>query len=120
MIYWLSFNNYFSCSYRSVVCIAGYIMSSDSMSVHSLIDKFSNSERVSNEQKGVGTRKRGSEVHQKSQQQQTQQDEVNQEHVKEANTNTIDETGLLSLLGPNVKSFPLSEEAYIESIKLRT
>lgn len=120
MICWLSFKNYFSCSYKSVVCIAGYIMSSDSMSVHSLIDKFSNSERVSNEQRGVGTRKRGSEVHQKSQQQQTQQDEVNQEHVKEANTNSIDETGLLSLLGPNVKSFPLSEEAYIESIKLRT
>ena len=121
MIYCFIFNNYFSCSYKGIVCVVIYIMSSDSMSVHSLIDKFSNSEKVSNEQADVRTKNRGSDVHQKPQQQQTQEDKTKQEFFKkDNNTNTIDETGLLSLLGPNVKSFPLSEEAYIESIKLRT
>ncbi|CUM46372.1 uncharacterized protein AC631_03083 [Debaryomyces fabryi] len=93
-------------------------MSSDSMSVHSLIDKFSNTENVSNERAGVGTRRRGSELHQKSQKQQRQADTIKEE-TEQVNANTIDETGLLTLLGPNVKTFPFSEEAYIESVKLR-
>ncbi|KAK6457110.1 uncharacterized protein RJT20DRAFT_37276 [Scheffersomyces xylosifermentans] len=36
-----------------------------------------------------------------------------------AKITNIDQTGLLSLLGPNVTSFPYSEEAFIETIKLR-
>lgn len=62
------------------------------MSVSSLIDRFSGTEASS---------------------------EQNTNTRQQEDKNTIDKTGLLPLLGPNVTSFPFSEDAYIETVKLR-
>lgn len=87
------------------------------MSVHSLIDKFSNSEKGSSNRLGVETGRRGSEPPQSSNQQESKEYRP-KEGARDA-LNNIDDTGLLGLLGPNVKSFPFSEEAFVESVKLR-
>lgn len=67
-----------------------------SMSVHSLIDKFSNPQSSS-----------------------SSKEEPSSRSYKKPEK-TLDDPGLLSLLGANVSSFPFSEAAYVKTIKLKT
>lgn len=85
-------------------------MSSSSMSVHSLIEKYSNPDNTSGRGKQRSSNKEGT---------QGNDDKNLRDDNKREKKSEIEQSGLLLLLGPNVKSFPFSEEAYMETIKLR-
>ena len=74
------------------------MVESRSMSVHTLIDKFQSQSQANPDEP-----KR----------------QLKSSDPQPTPTPTLDQ-GLLALLGPNVTSFPYGEEAYIESIKLRS
>ncbi|CCE89058.1 Piso0_001856 [Millerozyma farinosa CBS 7064] len=86
-------------------------MSSSSMSVHSLIEKYSNPDNTSGRGKQRSSSKEGAKG--------SEDKNIGDDNKREEKKSEIEQSGLLSLLGPNVKSFPFSEEAYVETIKLK-
>ncbi|ABN66344.2 predicted protein [Scheffersomyces stipitis CBS 6054] len=114
---------------------------SASMSVHSLIDKFSSQEKASkssgssassntntnpNTISSTSSASNPSSASRIPQKRPASTSELDNPHTQTQGDNadteafhSIDKTGLLSLLGPNVSSFPYSENAFIETVKLR-
>lgn len=113
---------------------------SGSMSVHSLIDKFqsqplppsTSTHRQSSStptlpnpdstrsERNIDIKQEESHQHQLHHRKRESISEMSQENLTSLYSSpTINQTGLLSLLGPNVTSFPFSESAYTETIKLR-
>lgn len=113
-----------------------------SMNVHTLIDKFQSNDIASNKTRSeTSNRPVSTPIKGKQSDDDTNMD-LDKAHGKNAsnqhkgpkldlpnsndkshnspNSKSIDlDHGLLSLLGPNIKSFPYSEQAYLESIRLR-
>lgn len=101
------------------------------MSVHSLIDKFQQggSERGASSAKGTSSISRSNRdvsSTDKSSTEKTDKSHPNKSNKPspnptslEANKHLIEKSGILSILGDDVKNFPYSEEAFIETVKYK-
>lgn len=91
------------------------MVQSRSMSVHTLIDKFQSQSHSQSQSQAGGDEDVKRPVKPNDDSHPTQSTSTS----TPTPTTSLNE-GLLALLGPNVTSFPYGEQAYIESIKLRS
>lgn len=102
-------------------------MSSGSMSVQSLIDKYSGKDGP-NESMTSGKSNQGDtgpsagiEIKKEFDDKKTGLEEDNKyDRTNVDRKREIDKSGVHTLLGPSVRGFPYSEEAFVEALKLRT
>ena len=94
-------------------------MASKSLSVNELVNKFSSEEGLSprGQEDAQKTRSRSKFKVNPSTRSSTQN--IKEEGSENRKKKEINESGLLSILGPEVRSFPLSEETYLEIVRLK-
>lgn len=94
-------------------------MTSKSLSVNELVNKFSSEEGLSPRDQENSQKTRARSKFKINPPTKLTTQDIKEESPESRKRKEIDKSGLLSILGPEVKSFPLSEETYLEILRLK-